>query len=282
MRAAAADDGDPGPGHPPNGSRRRPGRALDENSQFTGLKGRGRTGEPCPPSSTGSRQPPLKVSDGVTIHRNAQNESKPLPRRIGLCLGALVARLLVLATAVPTATGRGRLRVGPSSPVPTPPSPSSDLLMGTTCTGAWNCWAVGRSLLPAGQQLTAARHGRPLERVDLVGGTRRHPSRLARVPPVERGLCHLVGLLGGRAPRSWPSQKSPVPLAEHWNGSAWSVVPTPDISGYLFSVTCTGASNCWAVGHRPRRQQEPPGRRHPPLGRIAVVRGSTGTDGSAL
>jgi hypothetical protein len=42
--------------------------------------------------------------------------------------------------------------------------------------------------------------------------------------------------------------KAPLPLAEHWNGSAWSVVPTPDVDAYLFSVTCTGASNCWAVG----------------------------------
>jgi hypothetical protein len=37
----------------------------------------------------------------------------------------------------------------------------------------------------------------------------------------------------------------------HWNGSAWSVLPSPDVnqrSNYLFSVDGTSASDAWAVG----------------------------------
>jgi len=41
-------------------------------------------------------------------------------------------------------------------------------------------------------------------------------------------------------------------LIEHWNGTAWSIVTSPNTSGtqyYLRDVTCASASDCWAVGH---------------------------------
>jgi hypothetical protein len=36
----------------------------------------------------------------------------------------------------------------------------------------------------------------------------------------------------------------------HWDGSAWTIVPTPPLSGsYVFSaVTAISANNVWAVG----------------------------------
>lgn len=41
-------------------------------------------------------------------------------------------------------------------------------------------------------------------------------------------------------------------IAEHWNGSAWSVVavagPPGAVSTYLPSVSCVSATDCWAVG----------------------------------
>jgi hypothetical protein len=37
-------------------------------------------------------------------------------------------------------------------------------------------------------------------------------------------------------------------LAEHWNGIAWSIVPTPLGESTLSGVTCITRSNCWAVG----------------------------------
>jgi len=43
-----------------------------------------------------------------------------------------------------------------------------------------------------------------------------------------------------------------VPLAEAWNGTAWAIQPTPDISsdgnGSLNAVSCRSATACWAVG----------------------------------
>jgi hypothetical protein len=47
-------------------------------------------------------------------------------------------------------------------------------------------------------------------------------------------------------------QKSPViPLALHWNGSAWSAVPTPSIAvtrASLVSLAALASNNVWAVG----------------------------------
>ena len=45
------------------------------------------------------------------------------------------------------------------------------------------------------------------------------------------------------------SQKS---LAEHWNGTSWSIVPTPNVGGAaensLAGVSCSSAESCMAVG----------------------------------
>jgi hypothetical protein len=41
-------------------------------------------------------------------------------------------------------------------------------------------------------------------------------------------------------------------LAEHWNGTAWTVVPTPNpgtSTNFLRAVSAFSASNIWAVGH---------------------------------
>lgn len=39
-------------------------------------------------------------------------------------------------------------------------------------------------------------------------------------------------------------------LIERWDGSAWSIVSSPNNSGnnILYGVTCTSTSDCWAVG----------------------------------
>src|SRR5262249_24758516 len=44
----------------------------------------------------------------------------------------------------------------------------------------------------------------------------------------------------------------PQTLIEHWDGSSWSIVPSPNTStsqpNLLRGVACTSASDCWAVG----------------------------------
>jgi hypothetical protein len=38
------------------------------------------------------------------------------------------------------------------------------------------------------------------------------------------------------------------PLAQHYDGSAWSVVPTPDIEGSLYAVEAIAVDDVWAAG----------------------------------
>ena len=37
-------------------------------------------------------------------------------------------------------------------------------------------------------------------------------------------------------------------LIEHWNGTSWSVVKSPQIAGGLFAIAEVSANNIWAVG----------------------------------
>jgi hypothetical protein len=46
----------------------------------------------------------------------------------------------------------------------------------------------------------------------------------------------------------------PLGFVEHWNGTSWAVVPSPNppdatYGSELYGVSCTSATNCFAVGH---------------------------------
>ncbi len=48
------------------------------------------------------------------------------------------------------------------------------------------------------------------------------------------------------------SSGAPQTLIEHWDGTAWAIVPSPNASlpnNVLSDVTCLSASDCWAVGY---------------------------------
>jgi hypothetical protein len=44
------------------------------------------------------------------------------------------------------------------------------------------------------------------------------------------------------------AQGSASAIAEHWNGSSWTLVNLPPTAGYLYSVACPSSDDCWAVG----------------------------------
>jgi hypothetical protein len=48
-----------------------------------------------------------------------------------------------------------------------------------------------------------------------------------------------------------PGTESCVTLAESWNGTSWTILPTPNDGGYsiLLDVSCTSSSACTAVGY---------------------------------
>ena len=45
-----------------------------------------------------------------------------------------------------------------------------------------------------------------------------------------------------------PGNATGKPLVESWNGRAWSVLPSPGLSGSLAAVSCSSAKSCRAVG----------------------------------
>jgi hypothetical protein len=98
---------------------------------------------------------------------------------------------------------------------------------------------------------------------------------LAAVPDPETdagGFNALEGLACTSAANCWavgsdnPGDNSPASLNQvlHWNGHKWSAVSVPepdgtgaDASNALVSVSCSSASNCWAVGYFGMFSSEP-------------------------
>src|ERR1700733_2598055 len=106
-------------------------------------------------------------------------------------------------------------------PVAEPSNTADSLLYATTCLTQTDCWAVG------GEDLGAA------------GQTAAPPVAIAQGPVAaacKAAVCNA------------PSQSGAAGLVEHWNGTAWSLTGLPTTSGYLTSVTCPTADDCWAVG----------------------------------
>lgn len=71
-------------------------------------------------------------------------------------------------------------------------------------------------------------------------------NQLTAVSCVDASDCWAVG-----ASDDEPGAATTRTLAEHWNGSTWSVVATPNANATrtnLYGVTCVSASDCWAVG----------------------------------
>lgn len=130
--------------------------------------------------------------------------------------------------------------------IQTTPNPSSSRLFSVSCGSPTACIAVGQS---AGGQSAAT----PLTEVWNGSAWSIAP---AAVPPAATGVflnavsctfpsaCTAVGAA--------TNATGGVPLAEHWNGSAWSIQPIPTIPGGTFfpwaGMSCSSDSRCVAVG----------------------------------
>ncbi len=136
-----------------------------------------------------------------------------------------------------------------------PGTGSDDVLIGSTCANALQCWAVGITLLNAGgsqsfpNPLMEAWNGTtwtlvPIPLPDGEGGG------LFDATCVNDSDCWAVG-----AAVAAGSGNPTGTLIEQWNGMSWSTVPSPTPSGpgvvgaILTSVSCPSASNCMAVGY---------------------------------
>ena len=127
------------------------------------------------------------------------------------------------------------------------PGVNGDAVNALSCSSTSSCWAVGL-------QVDADSHAQTL--VELWDGTAWHvvPSPnvsatvnlLFDVTCVTATDCWAVGLADSSSGLNQT-------LAEHWDGSSWSVVPTADVgatqSDSLLSVQCPASNDCWAVSY---------------------------------
>jgi hypothetical protein len=87
---------------------------------------------------------------------------------------------------------------------------------------------------------------------------RREKSRWVRVPSpspaddADDGINLLNGVVATSASNAWTvgaiAGTDDRPLILRWNGTRWSQVPTPPVSGQLHAVAATSASSAWAAG----------------------------------
>ena len=122
----------------------------------------------------------------------------------------------------------------------------NNYLTGVTYVPGSDCWAVGYYLTGFTYQTIIERwNGSAWTAATSPNNTATKTNNLRDVTCVSDTDCWAVGnYQDGGAGRT---------LIEHWDGTAWSIVTSPNPSGaqspFLYGVTCTSASDCWAVGY---------------------------------
>jgi hypothetical protein len=126
-------------------------------------------------------------------------------------------------------------------------------LSAVDCSSANSCIAVGHSDDLQGPvefepiiTATVAEHwdGSRWQIVPTPNPTGATDSTLSGVSCPRRNVCFAVG--------SWRTDPSstPTPLIERWDGTSWSIQPSPGVgNAFLSAVSCSGPRACTAVGN---------------------------------
>jgi hypothetical protein len=132
-------------------------------------------------------------------------------------------------------------------PTPNPTRTQGSFLFGVSCASATACTAVGESVNSAGSPVDLAEvwDGTSWSSESIPNPAGATSSILVGVACASAAACTAVGsYLNGSG--------TFVTLAETWNGTSWSREPTPNPAGamgsFLYSVSCTSAASCTAVG----------------------------------
>ena len=138
---------------------------------------------------------------------------------------------------------------------PNETGPVSNGILSTTCTSPSDCWAVGYGYTsPRGLPQTLIEHWDgsswtivPSPNSDVTQG-----NKLNGVTCASASECWAVGYYTDY------NAYLDNTLIEHWDGTAWTIVPSPNVNFTVISgvengnqlngVTCASASSCWAVG----------------------------------
>lgn len=124
------------------------------------------------------------------------------------------------------------------------PSPSDAALSDVTCIGAGDCWAVGQDGV-SGQTVIEHNAATGWVIVSSPNPAGNQYAELTGVTCISAGDCWTVGAYVN-------SSNVEKTLVEHFNGSTWTVISSPNPSpdqNILQNVMCVHAGDCWAVGN---------------------------------
>jgi hypothetical protein len=133
------------------------------------------------------------------------------------------------------------------------PNPGPGLLLGLSCTGPQSCVAVGyqyvgdytQTFIESWDGTTWSVVPSPSPGTGNEGGG---TNQLTGVSCTDSANCVAVGEYGDE---SFGNASPTQTLIEQWDGSQWSVVPSPDPDSgdnSLAGITCVTATDCMAVG----------------------------------
>jgi hypothetical protein len=158
---------------------------------------------------------------------------------------ALAAAGLLLANAARADASASIFQVVPSINTATAPI-SNDLLSSTVSITPQDGWAVGFVQDPNTTYHTLAEHWNGTQWSATPTPDGMSGSQLAAVAATSSNNVWAVGVQDADL-----SVDSNATLIEHWNGTAWSIVPSPNAGtngDTLTGVTAVSASDVWATG----------------------------------
>jgi hypothetical protein len=128
------------------------------------------------------------------------------------------------------------------TPLPALGGEQGAVLFGVACPTPSECWGVGQDYTT--EQIVIGHEMGDAWTLIRGAGDVTQPEQLNAIACVGPADCWAVGDVG-------PIDSSRFqPLIEHYSGTGWSVVPSPDpgSGGDLTAVSCPTATECWAVG----------------------------------
>ena len=131
--------------------------------------------------------------------------------------------------------------------VPSPNASSINLLTSVACGSGSDCWAAGFATMSSGIVQTLIEHwnGSAWLVVASLNTDITRTNELKGMSCASASDCWAVGDYVNNAGAAQT-------LTEHWNGSAWSIIDSPNTSSTrdnkLNAVSCAPSANCWAAG----------------------------------
>jgi hypothetical protein len=167
-----------------------------------------------------------------------------------------VTLLLLLLTATASISAAAQAPSSPWSVVTSPNPGTQDILQGIGGASSSDVWAVGLEFENYTSQFNLAEHWdgtswtaiptpNPGDNSSECGGF--YQNDLIGVAEISANDVWAVGQYCTVGPND---DVSYLTLTEHWNGTAWTVIPSPNPSqiSYLEGVAALATNNVWAVG----------------------------------